>query len=683
MRILFLHPNFPAQFRHLAATLGKEKGHQVVFGTKRKEGEIAGVYKVLYEPPREAHPQTHHYVKTLENAVLQGQAVYRLAEKLKSEAFIPDIVYGHSGWGPTLLMKDAFPRAKLLCYFEWFYNAQGSDADFDPTDPLSADDIARIRFKNAPILSDLYTCDRGLSPTLWQKQQFPQEYQDKITVLHDGVNTEFFQPDPGKKLVIPRVELDLTQAEEIVTYVARGMEPYRGFPQLIETIAILQERRPQCHFVIVGENRVAYGKTLPDGKTYKDVMLEKFSLDLSRVHFTGYLAYSEYLDVLKASSVHIYLTRPFVLSWSMLESMSTGCLIVGSNTDPVKEVIQDGVNGLLVDFFSPNEIADRVEEVLNHPDRMEQIRVQARETILKKYDLAKLLPQHLKWIETGEIKKSKLSSAGKNKKKKSFIKDIEKLNSEEQIITKTSEPGVLQINDRNFNGQEILSLLDRYQMLPQLIQQVIIDEAIAGINNTLEEEKHAYNQFRQQNNLADSAALNAWLQSRNINLEQLQNSVRRSLKIEKFKQTTWKSELPSYFQQRQKQLSQITYSMVRVEQSDLIQELHSRIEKGESSFADLAQQYSQGHEALTGGKIGPVSLSSIHPTLAKILTESQPGQLLSPVKIGQWYIIAKLEESIAPQLDAQTSSQLLNELFNTWLQQQVKQKANFSLRSTP
>jgi len=671
MRILFLHPNFPAQFRHLAAALGKERGHQVVFGTKRKEGEIAGVYKALYEVTREANPQTHHYVKTLENAVLQGQAVYRLAEKLKSEAFIPDIVYGHSGWGPTLLMKDAFAKAKLLCYFEWFYNARGSDADFDPSDPLSADDIARIRFKNAPILSDLYTCDRGLSPTLWQKQQFPSEFQNKITVLHDGIDTNFFQPEPGTKLVIPRIELDLSEVDEIVTYVARGMEPYRGFPQLIETIAILQERRPNCHFVIVGENRVAYGKNLPEGKNYKDVMLEKFPLDLSRVHFTGYLAYSEYLKVLKASSVHIYLTRPFVLSWSMLEALSTGCLIVGSNTAPVKEVIQDGVNGLLVDFFSPKEIADRVEEVLNHPDRMAQIREKARETIFKKYDLAKLLPQHLKWIETGEIKNNKSTSSGKNKKKKSFIKEIDKLTGETE---KVRENGVFQIGDRNLNGQEIVSLLDRYQMLPQLIQQVIIDEAIGEITNTLEEQKKAYSLFLQQNNLTDPKALNLWLQSRNINLEQLQNSVSRSLKIEKFKQITWANQLPSYFQKRQQELTQIVYDMVRVKDSNLIQEIYSRLEKGENSFANLAQQYSQGREALSGGKIGPILLSTIHPNLAKILVESQPGQLLQPIQIEEWHIVAKLEQLIIPQLNAQNSQQLLNELFNIWLQQQVKQK---------
>src|ERR671932_2217911 len=399
MRILFLHSNFPAQFRHLAVALAQDSNHKVVFGTTRKEGALPGVYKAIYTPSREALPQTHHYVRTLENAVLQGQAVYRLADQLKAQSFIPDVVYAHSGWGPSLFIKDIFPKAKLLCYFEWFYHAHGSDADFDLSDPLTADDEARIRIKNAPILIDLYSCDAGLSPTYWQRQQFPPEYHGKIKVLHDGIDTEFFKPQPGAKLVLPQLNLDLSQVEEIVTYVARGMEPYRGFPQFIEAIALIQQRRPQCHVVIVGENRVAYGKTLPEGQTYKDFMLSKVPLDLSRVHFTGLLPYPQYLQVLQASSVHVYLTRPFVLSWSMLEALASGCLVVASRTPPVMEAIQDGVNGLLVDFFSPQEIADRIEEVLNHPTRMAQIRAEARKTIQERYDLAQLLPQHLHWIE--------------------------------------------------------------------------------------------------------------------------------------------------------------------------------------------------------------------------------------------------------------------------------------------
>ncbi|PIG90784.1 glycosyltransferase family 4 protein [Gloeocapsopsis sp. IPPAS B-1203] len=398
MRILFLHTNFPAQYRHVAQALASVPNNQVVFGTKNQDVSLPGVYKAIFEPSRNPHPSTHHYVRPLESAVLHGQAVYKIAEQLKAQKFIPDVICGHSGWGPTLFVKDAFPNTPLICYFEWFYHARGSDADFDPTDPLNVDDIARIRIKNAPILIDLYSCDRGLSPTFWQRAQFPAEFHSKISVLHDGVDTEYFKPKPGAKLVLPN--LDLSGVDELVTYVARGMEPYRGFPQFMEAIAYIQERRPNCHVVIVGSERVCYGKSLPDGISYKEFMLKKVPLDLSRVHFTGSLPYNQYLQVIQASSVHVYLTRPFVLSWSMIEAMSTGCLVLGSNTAPVAEVIQDGENGLLVDFFAPQQIADRVDEVLNHPTRMAELRAKARETVLERYALADLLPKHLEMIKS-------------------------------------------------------------------------------------------------------------------------------------------------------------------------------------------------------------------------------------------------------------------------------------------
>ena len=397
MRVLFLHSNFPAQYRHVAVALAKDPQNQVVFGTKNQDVNLPNIHKVVFEPSRNPHTLTHHYVRPLEGAVLHGQAVFKVAERLKAQGFIPDVICGHSGWGPTLFIKDVFPDTPLLCYFEWFYHARGTDADFDPAEPLSADDVARIRVKNAPILIDLYSCDWGLSPTRWQRSQLPREFRSKISVLHDGIDTEYFKPNPGAKLTLPN--LNLSDVDELVTYVARGMEPYRGFPQFIEAIACLQSRRPNCHVVIVGSDRVCYGRALPDGTSYKEWMLKKVPLDLSRVHFTGQLPYGQYLQVLQASSVHVYLTRPFVLSWSMLEAMSTGCVILASDTAPVTELIRSGENGLLVDFFSPQAIAEHIGQVLDHPTEMAQIRAKARETVLKHYALADLLPQHLQLIK--------------------------------------------------------------------------------------------------------------------------------------------------------------------------------------------------------------------------------------------------------------------------------------------
>jgi glycosyltransferase involved in cell wall biosynthesis len=398
MRILFLHPNFPAQFLHVASFLARDARNQVVFGTKNEnKNHINGVQKVMFKVTREANPNTHHYIRVLENAILHGQAVYRMCTDLKASGFTPDIICGHSRWGPTLYVKDIYPNTPFLSYFEWYYHARGSDADFDPTEPLSADDYLRIRTKNTPILMDLAACDWGLSPTQWQRSQFPPLFQQKITALHDGVDTEFFKPQPGTKLVLPN--LDLSGVDELVTYVGRGMEPYRGFPQFIEALSYVQKRRPNCHAVIVGDNRVCYGKAAPQGTTYKDMMLEKFPLDMSRVHFTGSLPYAQYLKVIQASSVQVYLTRPFVLSWSMIEAMSSGCLVLGSDTEPVREVIQDGENGLLVDFFNTKKIADRIDEVLDHRDRMAQIRIKARETALERYTHADLLPKQIQLIK--------------------------------------------------------------------------------------------------------------------------------------------------------------------------------------------------------------------------------------------------------------------------------------------
>jgi glycosyltransferase involved in cell wall biosynthesis/parvulin-like peptidyl-prolyl isomerase len=681
MRILFLHPNFPAQFRHVAAALAKDKHNQVFFGTTRKEGSLPGVNRVVYSPKREARPETHHYVRPLENAVLQGQGVYRLAEQLKARGFVPDVVYGHSGWGPTLFIKDIFPKAKLLCYFEWFYHAHGSDADFDPSDRLTADDEARIRIKNAPILQDLYSCDRGLSPTYWQRQQFPLEYHSKITVLHDGIDTNLFCPKPGVKLVLPRINLDLSHVEELVTYVARGMEPYRGFPQFIEAVALLQQQRPHCHVVIVGENRIAYGKPLPDGKTYKEVMLEKYDLDLSRVHFTGWLPYSEYLQVLQASSAHVYLTRPFVLSWSMLEVLSAGCLLVGSKTPPVAEVIQDGVNGLLADFFSPQEICDRILEALNHPDKMASIRAKARQTAVDRYDLAQLLPQHLQWIQQPEDCKLVAPWEGT---KLGLVAPVEhkgfgRRHQKAENSSATS-PTLLKVHNQMLTTQEIIPLLSRYQLLPKLQQELIIDEAMsktgfayASFTCSSEEQAKCYQEFCEQNQLSSEVERQAWLQQQNITETQFLELATRNLRIEKFKKTTWGSKLETHFRQLKPQLDQVVYSLIRIRDGAAAQELYFRLLEGEQSFAELARQYSQGAEAQTGGLIGPVSLSTPHPQLGRILALGQPGQLSPPTNIGDWWLIVRLEKFLPAQLDEPMRQRLLNQLFSTWLKEQLQQ----------
>ncbi len=398
MRILFLHRNFPAQFRHLAAHFAQSPENQVAFITARQDRALPGVLKAAYTLPAKISTRPHRYLVPLENSLRHGQAAINAALGLKKRGFTPDLIYGHT-WGQGMFMKDVFPDARLIAYCEWFYRARGSDCDFNNETAPTLETATRIRLKNANILIELYSCDLGICPTNWQLQQFPLEFHPKIRVIHDGIDTDFFQPGNSTGLKLPEIGLDLPDATEIVTYVSRGLEPYRGFPQFMEAAALILARRPKCHILVVGEDQVFYGRPRPDGKTYKQALLAQWNPDPTRMHFTGHLPYAAYLKILQASAAHVYLTYPFVLSWSLLEAMAAGCLILASNTPPVTEVIQDGDNGLLFDFFNPTEIALRMDEALQHPDRMEPLRTRARQTILKRYALHKLLPEQIRLIK--------------------------------------------------------------------------------------------------------------------------------------------------------------------------------------------------------------------------------------------------------------------------------------------
>ena len=398
MRVLFLHNNFPAQYRHVAAALAAEPDNQVVFGTMNKQGAMKGVAKVLYKPSRPPSDKTHHYLRGLENAVLHGQSVWRMGAALKQRGFVPDLVCGHSGWGPTLYAKDIFPDARQLCLFEWFYRARGSDADFLGDEPQTEDDLCRIRTRNAPILLDLASADWGQCPTRFQRDQFPEIFHNKLSVLHEGIDTDFFRPADETYQPVPLklANLDLSAVPEILTYSTRGQEPYRGFPQFMRAAKLVMDKRPNMHVVIVGNDRVAYGKQLPTGESWRKRMLAELQPDMSRMHFTDLLPYDDYLHVLQASHAHVYLTVPFVLSWSSMESMAAGCLMVASDTDPVREVMTDGENALLAPFFDHEALADRIHHALDNQKKLVGLRQAARRTIVERYALKDLLPRHLR-----------------------------------------------------------------------------------------------------------------------------------------------------------------------------------------------------------------------------------------------------------------------------------------------
>ncbi|WP_243545408.1 glycosyltransferase [Pseudodesulfovibrio tunisiensis] len=403
MRILITHNNFPAQFRHVAEYLGRSPGNQVVFATKnpRPEWEIPGVRKAIFSEVGETTRETHPFATSLDTAVRHGASLARLCHELRKQGFVPDVVLGHSGWGQTLFVKDVFPDTPFVGYFEWYYDARSEEITFDGRE-RSVTEKALLRMRNSAILHDLVACDVGISPTQWQRSRFPREFRDKIVRVHDGINTRYFSPADHSPLPPSALTLDgvdLTKATELVTYCSRGMEPYRGFPQFYRALPAILEARPGCHVLIVGEDRICYSQPRKDGRTYREALTSEVELDESRVHFTGPLPYGKYRQVLRASNAHVYLTWPFVLSWSLLEAMSCGCLCVASDTSPVREVIAHERNGLLTDFRDSEKIAASVVDALERGPDTGPLRENARRTVLNRFCLTKCLPIHLNLLD--------------------------------------------------------------------------------------------------------------------------------------------------------------------------------------------------------------------------------------------------------------------------------------------
>jgi len=381
MRLLFVHQNFPGQYRHLAAHYAKQSGHQVVgLGEKlnvRRQARLPGVQLLGYEVPALETPDPFN--ASVLRAIHRGKRVAAAAIQLKRQGFSPDLIFAHIGWGEALFLKDIYPKARVVLYCEFFYRGRGADLGFDPEFPANAEKILRLRVMNAPLLMSLDASDWGMVPTRWQQRQFPPAHASRMSVIHDGIDTDLASPGTTDR------------NEELITYVARNLEPYRGFHIFMRSIPEIQKRRPNARIVIVGGDEVSYSPRLPPGQTYRERILREIDgkADLSKVTFTGRIPYTQYLELLRRSSVHVYLTYPFVLSWSLLEAMSAGCLVVASRTAPVQEVIRDGENGLLVDFFSAEQIAARVDEALSMKDSR-LLRERARGAVIERYDLKRV-----------------------------------------------------------------------------------------------------------------------------------------------------------------------------------------------------------------------------------------------------------------------------------------------------
>ncbi|MDV3442687.1 glycosyltransferase family 4 protein, partial [Pseudomonas otitidis] len=321
----------------------------------------------------------HPYVRSFEDGVLHGQQVLRLLLDLKAKGYRPDVVVAHPGWGESLYVREAFPSARLIHFCEYYYRAQGADAGFDPEFPLDTHGAASIRSRNALHLLNLENCDLAITPTRWQRSLHPAAYRDGMRVIHEGIDTAGLGPDPEATLALPDGQV-LRAGQPILTYVARNLEPYRGLHSFMRALPRILAAHPGCQVVVVGGDEVSYGSRPKDAANWRSKLLAENPIDPARVHFLGKVPYATYKQVLQVSAVHLYLTYPFVLSWSLLEAMASGCLVVASDTAPVREVIEDGRNGRLVDFFDTGAIAERVVQALSKPERFQALRQQARAT---------------------------------------------------------------------------------------------------------------------------------------------------------------------------------------------------------------------------------------------------------------------------------------------------------------
>lgn len=393
MNILFVHQNCPGQFLNLAAALANGRGNDVRFMTRPGRVAPDGVKLVTYPAVAKHHARTHRLAQSYERAVRYGQAAARAAARLKRSGYKPDLIYAHPGWGEALFLKDVYPDVH---YCEFYFGPGYGEWYFER--PPNLPEIFQLRANLARPLVDLLSADWGVSPTQWQKSQYPEAFRDKISVAHEGVNVMQLKRLPRPRFKLPNGK-ELMRRDKVITYASRNLEPARGFPTFLKAVELLCARRNDCQFVIAGGDEVSYSLPLPAGQTYREKYSKQFALDSDRVHFTGRVPFNDYINLLNISAAHVYLTIPFVLSRSMMQAMACECLIVGSATPPVEEVLVAGENGLLVDLQSPEALCDTLDEALSHPRQFGPLRKNARQTIVDRYRMVDCLKQQFTILE--------------------------------------------------------------------------------------------------------------------------------------------------------------------------------------------------------------------------------------------------------------------------------------------
>ncbi len=388
MNVLFVHNNFPAQFKHVATRLASlGVGRLAAIGSETS-AEVAGVELRRYRSPG-ALAAAHSFSRRFEAECRRAEQVMFTALQLRNEGFAPDLMVGHCGWGETLPLRSVFPDARMAVYCEFYYRAEGQDVGFDlETGQFGLDGLVGLSAKNASSLIALAECDVGVSPTPWQRSTFPREFQSKIHVAHEGVDTTWIAPDPTAKFRASGGRR-LDRGDEIVTYFARGLEPMRGFHVFMRAAPQILRERPNATIVIVGAEEASYGNPAPDGGDWKSYCLREAlpQIDLSRMLFLDRLPHADLRALMQVSTVHVYLTYPFVLSWSCIEALSAGCAIVASDTAPVRDVIVDGENGVLTPFHDHRALAASICDLLSDPARRARLSAAARETATTGFDI--------------------------------------------------------------------------------------------------------------------------------------------------------------------------------------------------------------------------------------------------------------------------------------------------------
>ena len=385
MNIVFVHRRGVGQFRHLAGYLA-EHGVEVTVVCEKVDAPVGQVRFVRHGsvPARKGNAQQAGHLAVADEYVQHGHRVAETLERLRRAEGAPDIVVGHIGWGGLLFVKDVLPHTPALGYCEYFFQHSGGDIGFDPREPVSVGELGRARLRNMVQRATLDAIEAGFSPTAWQRSRYPANLQPRIAVCHEGVDTGLCRPDERARIQLPHGRT-VSRGDAVVTYVARGLEPYRGFPQFMRAAARIVEKRSDVLFLVAGEDAVSYGRPHPSGRSWRQVMMEETGIDPKCIVFLGAIDHAALVRLFQISAVHVYLTVPFVLSWSLLEAMACGCLVVGSKTAPVEEVIVNGRNGILTDFWDTDLLAERVLDSLAKPESGRALRQAARATIERRY----------------------------------------------------------------------------------------------------------------------------------------------------------------------------------------------------------------------------------------------------------------------------------------------------------